>query len=200
MQILLLGGMLFIVTMNDKSIHQRKCSVEKCEKYQYCKTWCKAHYGRWWKHGDPQGGQQFKYGCEVIDCQNKHHSSGFCQKHYARLKNNGSPTKLRTRETPKVYEENGCGYIELTKGKFTIVDPKDLLPLGGYRWCFSGCGYAITTIDGKIRYMHHLILPSRRGLVNDHINRNRLDNRRENLRYVTHGENVRNSFRCDKKS
>lgn len=43
--------------------------------------------------------------------------------------------------------------------------------------------------------MHHHILPQREGFVVDHINRNRLDNRRENLRYASAEESMRNRGR-----
>lgn len=42
--------------------------------------------------------------------------------------------------------------------------------------------------------MHQLILPPRTGFEIDHINRSGLDNRRSNLRYCTHSENMLNSL------
>ncbi|OGJ58310.1 hypothetical protein A2635_05320 [Candidatus Peribacteria bacterium RIFCSPHIGHO2_01_FULL_51_9] len=40
--------------------------------------------------------------------------------------------------------------------------------------------------------LHHFILPKKKGFDVDHINRNIFDNRRENLRYVTHSQNMMN--------
>lgn len=42
-------------------------------------------------------------------------------------------------------------------------------------------------------YMHWVVLTPPKGLMIDHINRNTLDNRRENLRIVTRSENRKNA-------
>ena len=33
----------------------KHCSIEDCEKRHYARGWCKRHYDRWRKHGDPLG-------------------------------------------------------------------------------------------------------------------------------------------------
>lgn len=79
----------------------------------------------------------------------------------------------------------------------TLVDIEDYDAARGHRWHLS-TGYAVRLekTDGYAVAMplHRLILgldPSN-PLHTDHINRDRLDNRRENLRAVTHAENMRN--------
>ncbi len=32
------------------------CSIDGCERRHYSRGWCKEHYRRWWKHGDPSLG------------------------------------------------------------------------------------------------------------------------------------------------
>lgn len=76
-------------------------------------------------------------------------------------------------------------YIELTQGKQAIVDDIDYNLLDSFKWCFSH-GYATRTdSNSKKVYMHRVIRDSPKGYVTDHINRDRLDNRRSNLRTVT---------------
>lgn len=91
-------------------------------------------------------------------------------------------------------------YIPLTNGQNAIVDDEDYDALIGYRWSFAN-GYARRTIyargQGRIRkgaseIMHRVIMNAPRGMEVDHINRNRLDNRRCNLRLVTHTQNAWN--------
>jgi len=48
---------------------------------------------------------------------------------------------------------------------------------------------------GRILRLHRVILGAPPGVEVDHINRNRLDNRRSNLRFATDGENARNCKR-----
>lgn len=68
-------------------------------------------------------------------------------------------------------------------------------------WHVSDTGYAMIrhVIDGKKKTvrLHRLIIDARPGEIVDHINRNKLDNRLENLRIVSHIENVHNSDRYD---
>ncbi len=73
---------------------------------------------------------------------------------------------------------------------YAIVDASDLGHIAQWRWGLTANGYVAhhATVDGKRRsiYLHRAILgldPSDRRQV-DHINRNRLDNRRGNLRAV----------------
>lgn len=74
-------------------------------------------------------------------------------------------------------------------GNHAIVDEEDFQKVDRYSpWYENDQGYAVkkTRIAGKnvsIR-MHALVNNTPKGLVTDHINGNRLDNRKENLRSV----------------
>ncbi len=100
--------------------------------------------------------------------------------------------------------------IQLTKGKEAIVDKKLFDWLNQYSWCATSSPngeifYARTTlfIDdpdlGKKRRkyfpMHRLIMGSPKGMLVDHIDRNGLNNRKENLRICTRSQNGMNRIR-----
>ena len=88
--------------------------------------------------------------------------------------------------------------IHLTKGASTIVDDADYELLSRWRWKLHPQGYAARTTwnaaDKKWAtvLMHRLVASTPGHLQADHINRDRLDNRRSNLRNVTPSENTWN--------
>lgn len=78
------------------------------------------------------------------------------------------------------------------KDGYAIIDSEYAF-LSKLKWHFDG-RYAATRFlpqNKKIR-LHQMIQPRYSNLVVDHINRNSLDNRRENLRLCTRAENQRN--------
>lgn len=87
--------------------------------------------------------------------------------------------------------------IKLTQGKVALVDDEDYEYLNQWRWQFSN-GYArrnIKLLNGKrsSQSMHRLILnTSSLELLVDHINGNKIDNRKENLRTCNIYENALN--------
>ena len=87
--------------------------------------------------------------------------------------------------------------IELTQNRKTIVDESDYPLVMNFKWHFrkiegSNKGYAVTKIGNSHLMLHHLLLGKKKGKFVDHVNRDSLDNRRSNLRFVTPGQNVQN--------
>lgn len=102
--------------------------------------------------------------------------------------------------------------IPLSKGKFAIVDDGDFALLSKRSWHLGTWGYATTTKlkfdegfvsqqkkshrgHGSI-FMHRLLVGAKSGEIVDHVNKNKLDNRRKNLRRCTKAQN---SFNCKKR-
>ena len=87
------------------------------------------------------------------------------------------------------------------KGKEVLID-KDSLSLFESRvWHISDTGYVVWrgVENGKKRTIrfHREVMGAENNEIVDHINRNKLDNRRANMRIVTQKENARNSDRYE---
>lgn len=106
-----------------------------------------------------------------------------------RSKNKNSKFYLR-----KPIKEGKIAKIPLGVGGkhgYAIVDVNDLPKVEKMNWSFTH-GYAVNGINGKRTYMHRVIASASTGDVVDHINRNRLDNRKENIRITNKTNNAIN--------
>ena len=84
-------------------------------------------------------------------------------------------------------------FIPLPSGGCAIVSPEDYTVASRIAWRLSSSGYVIGSrrCENKLR-LHRLITGAAGGQFVDHINGNRLDNRRENLRICNNTQNIRN--------
>lgn len=90
--------------------------------------------------------------------------------------------------------------VQLTRGKYAIIDSEDFSAVECYKWNYSNSGYAKTavphpTIKGRqsYLYMHTLLMSTPKGMHVDHKDGNSLNNQRSNLRLCSHADNMRNS-------
>lgn len=84
--------------------------------------------------------------------------------------------------------------ISLTQGYITFIDNDDFTEVSKHKWCYHG-GYAVRGIrqGNKTRLVRlHQQLMGFPGMPIDHINQNKLDNRRTNLRMATKAQNLMN--------
>lgn len=73
-----------------------------------------------------------------------------------------------------------------------IIDDEDFELVSKYHWYTDNKGYLRIERNRKKIKLHRLLTNCPKGLTVDHINGNKLDNRRSNLRICTNQENVRN--------
>lgn len=90
----------------------------------------------------------------------------------------------------------------ILKGREVLLDSRDLSLYESRVWYISDGGYVVwrgIDIDGKKKTirLHRVIINAKDDEIVDHINRNKLDNRRSNLRIVTNKQNIHNSDRYE---
>ena len=78
------------------------------------------------------------------------------------------------------------------KGEDFSFSIEDYPLIKQYTWSLSKRGYIVTHINRKVRPLHVILMGSMEGADIDHRSRDKLDNRRENLRFCTHQQNCFN--------
>lgn len=135
--------------------------------------------------------------CKVDDCKNNHWARGYCRSHLNHLTRYGEIRRLRN---------SGNSFIDLgthmqivicdahrkPMGIEVFIDKDDYEKCKDILWSYNG-QYVKEGTSKYVRYLHrHILGEIPNDLVVDHINRNKLDNRRNNLRIVTRSENNKN--------
>jgi hypothetical protein len=126
----------------------------------------------------------------------KEYGNYLCNNHKNHLNRNGYILK-RTRCTPNpiLVRENYAEIIIFNrrheeKGR-ALIDIEDINLIKDKRWCIDGCGSVMNKQVGKLhRFVLNIKNP--KGEI-DHINRNLLDCRKNNLREISHSLNILNA-------
>lgn len=138
--------------------------------------------------------------CKVNGCNNKPNRSGkgYCRKHYDQYRKLGYVTELKS-----MYDRNEIEILDdyaiikirnrsnetIAEG---IIDIEDIDKVKDIKWRLHNNGYICRTENRTTLYLHRFIMDYYGELDIDHINRNKLDNRKSNLRIVNHSVNALN--------
>jgi len=83
--------------------------------------------------------------------------------------------------------------LKLKSGHHILIDDEDFERVSQYRWgMYPSCRYVTATINGKTTSIHRFVMNAEQGQYVDHINGDRLDNRKSNLRFCSHRANTQN--------
>ena len=121
-----------------------------------------------------------------------------CAKHYSQFKKFGyfRDTSPRTqRDKNNIVIENNYAYIDLYDKSYNviakaIIDIEDISKVKNIKWRMNCNGYVINNSNTSM-FLHRRILNTDKMV--DHINGNRLDNRKSNLRICNHSQNQMNA-------
>lgn len=92
--------------------------------------------------------------------------------------------------------------LVLQHGAKALIDDEDFAALNAFHWYMSKRGYVVRNerisapgepYRTRVIYLHRQLLTPRPGFVVDHVNQNKLDNRRANLREATVCQNAWNT-------
>ena len=131
---------------------------------------------------------------------------GTCGVSYFRIKGKRAKTickkcfyanRKKKNEKMQYTVENGIATFITSNGIEFIVDEEDAERVADYSWYINNYGYVRGWVNGKDVTLHRFILglldSEGKALVVDHINHDKLNNTKGNLRVCTNQQNLRNT-------
>jgi hypothetical protein len=105
--------------------------------------------------------------------------------------------KRKKQKNQYYWYEDQYYIVKLSQDMWMIAEDcrKTRQLLRDHTWYLSNGGYACTRVDNSIKLWHQLFLNYCDGLVADHMNNQKYDNRNDNLRVVTYAINARNKLK-----
>lgn len=151
----------------------------------------------------PNGKRESRWLC-LCDCGNITEVTGYNLKNNAVsscgcLKTEAVIRRCKKYNTYDLSNEYGIGYT--SKGEKFLFDLEDYEKIKNYCWYINNTNYVCSHINKKNIMLHRIILNPPKDMFIDHINHQKADNRKENLRICTMQENnINRSIQSNNKS
>ena len=128
--------------------------------------------------------------CKIDGCVNPVAYNEMCPKHNMHIKRHGKIIRTRFDKNEIIIRENYAELIILNNKNIIvaigIIDLDDVDRVSKYRWGLTPNGYIFNRRTTKQHQLGRFILDiNDSNMVCDHVNRNKLDNRKQNLRIAT---------------
>ncbi len=135
--------------------------------------------------------------CNTGNCRKEKYRRMMCRHHYTvwLKKDKIHTTRLEMIKDRKAIICGDIAKIPLgvnAKDGYAIIDKEYVWLADKYKWSLSD-GYAKQSIHTRKRLHHFIMNEATREKMVDHINGDTLDNRKSNLRYVSHSQNIFNA-------
>lgn len=172
----------------------RICDMEGCNAIHYAKGFCRKHY----YHYRIENMTEI---CSVPKCGRKVYYSGLCKRHVHQISTHGKifGNPAQSRRDPNIIEicNDECRIHLHDRYGFTkqiaVIDAGDYQKIADYKWTLNNYGYAAARIEKQRVLLHRMVMPPcPAGYEIDHIDRDRLNNKKSNLRVVSRGQNTMN--------
>lgn len=117
----------------------------------------------------------------------------YCMKHYLQMYSHGACYDGKKRKAENTIIRGPMESKIITSAGDVIIVDTDMLPvLSEYTWCLNTQRYPVSRTKGTYVRLNRLVMDCDQTLVVDHINGDRLNNRKSNLRICKQVENSRN--------